>query len=800
MDWSPPVQTSETYDIPSLKLKLKETEKMSDILFANIRSLRRNFSELIELVELLDHKFTAIVLNETWLDEGEHVLFKIDGYDTYSIPRNRRGGGVLIYIKDSINSSLIDSISVINPYFESLFINIKLNSVPITLGTVYRPPLNSRNLNAFFTDFKLKILNKLPPNNILMCGDFNLDLHSSTSPQISNFISEMSSRGFYNSITQSTRVHHDPESGSILSSTLIDHIWSTLPDIDYSFVLKYHITDHFPIGCVLNIPDSNDREIIRTRKLCGDKIITFQEKFLEFCQNFRIRGDVHQIFHDFYYFLVNLIDEYFPIIRESRKMKSLNRPWIDKELQSLISKKHAIYKKCRQGLLSFSRFKAYRNLLNKTLDVAKKLYYKDKFSEISKDPKSTWKLINNVLNPAKSEKSIVLKEGNAIIVNSTTLSDKFNSFYLNKSDSNNTSSKYSDKIKMNPNSFFLKPVTPDEVFNTLFTMKNNSIFSDIPVKILKLLKEPLCILLSDLFNYAISNNTFPNILKTGTITPIPKKGDRKNINNYRPITLLNAIAKIFDKILYNRVYDFFEKLHLFSKYQFGFMKNKGTEQATLNLMYNINQALLNNQFCAAVFVDLSKAFDKVNLDILLEKLYKYGFRGNTYDFFESYLKNRTRRTKIFDISSCAEIFSNPLTSNLGVAQGSNLGPLLFNIFINNLESVFDSCKLIVYADDILIFKAASDVQELKTTMEKELSDLFSYITDHDQNVNVSKTKGMVFSRQRNINFQISINNQNIEFAKEYKYLGLTIDSKLTFKSHIKNITTKVNQATRRDAS
>ena len=388
-----------------------------------------------------------------------------------------------IYIKDSINSSLIDSISIINPYFESLFINIKLNSVTITLGTVYRPPLRSRNLNAFFTDFKSKILDKLPPNNILICGDLNLDLHSSTS-QISNFVSEMSSRGFYNTITQSTRVHHDPESGKILSSTLIDHIWSTLPDIDYSFVLEYHITVHFPIGCVLNIPDANDRKIIRTRKLCGNKIVAFQEKFLEFCKNFRICGDVHQVFHDFYYFLVNLIDEYFPTISESRKLKKLKRPWIDRELQSLISKKHAIYKKCRQSLLSFSRFKAYRNLLNKTLDVAKKLYYRDKFSDISKDPKSTWKLINNVLNPSKSEKSIVLKEGNASIVNSTFLSDKFNAFYLNQNDSNKTSSKFNDNIKMNPNNFFLKPVTPDEVFNTLFTKKNNSIFSDIPVKIL----------------------------------------------------------------------------------------------------------------------------------------------------------------------------------------------------------------------------------------------------------------------------------------------------------------------------
>ena len=793
IDWSPPIPVSEKHDINSLKYKLIETSKFSDILFANIRSLRSNFNDLIELIELLNHKFTAIILNETWLEIDEHYLFNIEGYDTYSVPRNKYGGGVLIYIKQSLSTSQINPLSFISSTFESLFITVNINSVQLTIGTVYRPPNNSRNLTAFHEEFKTSILNKLPSNDAIICGDFNLDLHSNSSNQINHFVTDMSSHGFSNSITQSTRIHYD-EYGNILSSTLIDHIWSTLPNIEFSFVLDYQLTDHFPIGCVLNIPRSNDLKIIRKRQISDQKIKGFQEEFMEFYNNFKIQGSVHEIFLLVYITLVKLISKHFPITSEICKMKKLKRPWIDKKLEKLISKKHLIYRKCKMGLIPFSRFKIYRNLLNKTLNLAKKLYYKNKFSEINSDPKATWKLINDVMNPGKADKKLKIKDGDSLISNISTLTNKFNSFYLIESNQNSGSSRFNSSIDMNPNSFFLKPISPAEVSNILYSMKNNSIFSDLPIKVLKFLHEPFCVLLSDLFNYAITNNVFPDILKNGTIKPILKKGDPKKITNYRPITLLNAISKIFDKILYHRVYDFFEKFNLFSKTQFGFMKMKGTEQATLNLLYNINQAFLKNEFCAAIFVDLSKAFDKVNLDKLLQKLYKYGIRGSTLSFFESYLKNRVIRTKLFDPDSCNEIFSDPLTSNLGVAQESNLGPLLFNIYINNMESVFKNCKLIVYADDILVFKSSSNLSDLKLSLETELHNLYEYITDLDQNMNMSKTKAMIFSRKRNFSLDITLNNNKIELVNEFKYLGLTIDNKLTFKSHIKNVTTKVNQA------
>ena len=342
-------------------------------------------------------------------------------------------------------------------------------------------------------------------------------------------------------------------------------------------------------------------------------------------------------------------------------------------------------------------------------------------------------------------------------------------------------------MDMHVNNFFCFPFEPQEILNTLSHLKNNSMLSTLPVKLLRFLNEPLCFMLSRVFNLAISSEVFPSSFKCGVITPIPKKGDPKIMSNNRSITTYNPLAKCFDKLLYNRVYNFFDTFKLFSKFQFGFLKKKGIEQAALNLIYDINKANQNNETTCAIFIDLTKAFDCVDHDILLMKLYRYGFRGPILNFFKSYLENRNHVTKI---NHC---YSSPLFTDRGVAQGTNLGPLLFNIFINDVAEVVKDCSIIIYADDIVIYKSSKNLDTIKSSIESDLSNLHEYFTVNNQYINLSKTKGMIFSRHRNINFEIMLNNSEIEFVNEFKYLGLTIDRLLTFKTHISNIVKKVNQ-------
>ena len=256
------------------------------------------------------------------------------------------------------------------------------------------------------------------------------------------------------------------------------------------------------------------------------------------------------------------------------------------------------------------------------------MYYKYKFLSMNNNPKNTWKIINSVCNPIKSKKSIILKENNTTIDNGCTIANKLNKSFDAPTTNSSLTDDATQYISMHNHSFACFPITPQEVFNVLMNMKNNSILSEFPIKLLKFLKEPLCILLSNIFNYALTQMKFPDILKTGIITPILKKGSPYNIDNYRGITVLNPFSKIFDNLLYNRLYSFFDKFNLFSQYQYGFRKGRGTEQASLNLLYIINQAIQNNESCIAVFIDLSKAFDRVNTFTLLRQLHKYGLRGD----------------------------------------------------------------------------------------------------------------------------------------------------------------------------
>ena len=301
----------------------------------------------------------------------------------------------------------------------------------------------------------------------------------------------------------------------------------------------------------------------------------------------------------------------------------------------LLQKKHSIYSKCARGLLPFSRFKNYRNLLNKTLELAKKIYYQNKFSALNNDSKQTWKVINKVSNPCKTQKNTLLVENGVVIDDELTLAYKFNNYYSDCTPPCNTDTDPVFYMDMNPNTFFCPPFGPQEILNTLSHLKNNSILNSLPVNLLRILNEPLCFLLSHVYNLAVSSEVFPNSFKCGVITPIPKKGNPKIISNNRAITNYNPLAKCFDKLLYKRLYNFFDKCNLFSKYQFGFLKKKGIEQATLNLIYDINNANRNNETTCAIFIDLTKAFDCVDHNILLSKLYRYGIRGSILNFFKS---------------------------------------------------------------------------------------------------------------------------------------------------------------------
>ena len=217
---------------------------------------------------------------------------------------------------------------------------------------------------------------------------------------------------------------------------------------------------------------------------------------------------------------------------------------------------------------------------------------------------------------------------------------------------------------------------------------------------------------------SLLSGTYPANLKTARVVPIYKKGDHALFENYRPISILSWLSKVIERLVFNRLIDFFDNNNLLSNNQYGFRPGHSTEMALLSTTNKLYNALNNNKSCVGNFLDLSKAFDTINHEILLHKLTLYGVRGIARDWFYSYLSNRSQFVNYNGVTS------DLCNIDCGVPQGSILGPLLFIIYTNDICQVSNKSTVVLFADDTNIFYKGTDPQTLHETI---LSDLNLYV-------------------------------------------------------------------------
>ena len=262
-----------------------------------------------------------------------------------------------------------------------------------------------------------------------------------------------------------------------------------------------------------------------------------------------------------------------------------------------------------------------------------------------------------------------------------------------------------------------------------------------------------------------------------------------SFNNYRPVSLLSVLSKVFEKIMYNRLIDFLETYKILIDKQFGFRKLHTTYMALMVLIDELTQAMESGDFVIGVYLDFSKAFDTVNHDILLSKLNHYGIRGNALKWFKSYLNNRSQ---FVSYNGCVSSTKHMLC---GVPQGSILGPLLFLIYINDLSTVCKKSIPLLFADDTNIFVRGKNLDAIQSIMNEELKSLSKWLKVDKLSLNIKKTHFMLFSSKRKYseNVDIKIDGQKIERVSKTKFLGVQIDEKLLWKDHVKTICGKVSR-------
>jgi len=370
------------------------------------------------------------------------------------------------------------------------------------------------------------------------------------------------------------------------------------------------------------------------------------------------------------------------------------------------------------------KYKTYRNTLKSTIQIAERDYYQKEFTLKSHDIKSTWKIINSILNSnTKTQNEITLFIDNELVSNPDEIVRHFNKFFseigakLAKNVSLTNKSIYDFLPPPNPNSMVLLPTDLNEVLNILSSLecKTSAGPDEIPVTIMKKAGPFIAYPLVKIINSSLSNGIFPDRLKPAKVIPIFNNGDKTNLNNYRPISVLNSFSKVFEKVILNRILQFLKKSNFFFEDQFGFKAGHSTSMALASAEEFITQSLDKNEIPLAIFIDLSKAFDSLDHKLLLQKLAHSGIRGVALNLITSYLSGRTQSVFYNNTSSPGL----PITH--GVPQGSILGPLLFLCYINDLHNCSPLIKYLLFADDTTLLFSAKTIEDLFQTINLELT-------------------------------------------------------------------------------
>ena len=626
-------------------------------------------------------------------------------------------------------------------------------------------------------------------------GDFNVNLLNAERHTLtSEFCDTMFAYHHVPLITKPTRVTTD-------SVTLIDNIFTNKFDTDsFHGILYTDITDHCPIFCIhTNTHITNSKGNFQKRVFSIKNMNKFIQRLraADWCE-IMSSNDSQLSFSLFHQQFLKHFDNSFPIeVKKSEYRK--RKPWLTLGLKCSIKRKNKLYLwyKKHPSKGNEKIYKTYKSKLAKLIQLAEREHYDRLFETHKSNVKESWKIINTILCRnkvnVKSNKYII---NNCVETDKNVIANKFNDFFVHIGPSladkiPKTNIKPTSFIKSEQkltNSFFMEPITHNEVEKIIMSLKDSSPgWDSINAKCLKESYQYFIEPLLHCLNLSFKNGEFPKELKVAKVVPIYKSGESQQIKNYRPVSVLSVFSKLFEKIMHNRLAKFLDKNNVLYNYQFGFRKGYSTSLALISLVDKISVALNDGKYMLGMFLDFSKAFDTVNHEILCDKLECYGIRGVALQWFQSYLSNRSQYVMFDGAQSSVE------SVTCGVPQGSILGPLLFLLYVNDISNVSDLLFTTLFADDTNLFLEGTDIDAMCTTMNSEMEKLCVWLNVNKLSLNVDKTYLVVFTKRQKIEIRVplKIMNVNVKEVDCAKYLGFYIDAHLNWSYHIKFIKNKI---------
>lgn len=752
----------------------------------NINSFRNKFSLMQDIIK----DFDIMLISETKLDDSfPNKQFSIPNYKLCRRDRDRFGGGLLFYINDRLPYKPI----LIHENKEIICLEIHQMKRKWLLIGIYNPHLREKNdFMRNITD----ILNRLhlQYENIILIGDFNITIED-------NLLQELCT------IFNLSSLIKKPTCFKSSTPSCIDLILTNQPNL-------FKLSNTYETG----LSDFHKLVATMTRlAICKGKP---KIKHYRCFKNFKLDEfqtqiqDRLQTLNDYNYdhFETEFLDTLNKLAPVKQKTHRYNdNKFMNRDLRKAIMKRSKLKSKFnkRRNRKNWQNYKKQRNICVKILKKTKKRYFQNLNVKNVTDNKRFWEYIKPYISDKGGNTNrFMLLENDKIITDDLALAQIMNNHFLNITkelnikihnipkdvDLNNIFTYFENHISIQnikttfniTREFSFTHVNELQIRKRINSLdpKKSAISGAIPVSILKQCIDITAPHLKKAINQSFISNTFPTKMKFAETIPSFKKNDPLDKTNQRPISLLSHLSKVFERTMYEQKYSYM--LPFLSKFLTGFREGHSTQHSLLIMIEKWKTALDKGQYIVAIFMDLSKAFDTINHFLLLAKLKAYGYSDNALKYMYSYLIGRKQRCQVngkYSEWECLEV---------GVPQGSILGPLLFNIFINDLLLSLNYCSLSNYADDNVLYAISPSLEDAKRALHSDFEKTCIWFYENSMMLNPGKCHYMCLGR--NITDDIfEYKDIKLINSTEETMLGITIDKKLTFEPHIRNICMKANQ-------
>lgn len=764
------IRKSKVVDTSNKKGGKKPGNEKISIFYCNVQGITNKLQALECFIQGQDIKI--ICLAEHFLVHEQKDLYVPENYTVKTIycRKKTRQGGTVIYTHKNISCKKIK----VKQFCVELHYEVSavlVNKLKTIILVIYRSSSHGI-FNIFYEKLQetLVYLNKTYKEyNIILCGDFNVHFEKENDKYKLELVDLIKSFNLRITVDAYTRVTKNTKSciDNVITNTEENNINVT--------IVQPHLGDHHGLLIEQSYEEKNDQII---KKMARPMTKKGYEKFIEIIGNIdwtEINNviDVRSAYTKFHYTITSYINECFP--EKLIAIKEFNT-WYDNNLKNIKKKLDLIYKlksETRSDQLE-NEYKTLKKEYRKRCVEGKRKEIEDKILNTSPKKKSriAWKILNKqagkTINKMKITMDVDINDLNTFFVQIGKNSTE------NLPETNKTIDSYLSYLISPLEHFIFSPTTPNEIIKTIKTLKNTESmdFYCMNTKLLKeityLISNPLSTIINKIFDQAI----FPSELKITKVIPIPKKTKTTSYSDIRPISLIPILAKVVEKVMLVRLTNYFEGKNIFSTKQFGFRKGKSTTQAILHLIDQIMDNTDKHLKSTLTLMDLSKAFDSINHEFLLKKLYYYGIRDKAYNLLKSYL---SERTQVLNYSGKT---SNQEKITTGVPQGSLLGPFLFLVFINDLPSNIKSDSSALFADDTTYLNAGKCDQSLADKNKISESVMVEWCNTNLLKCNEDKTQQLKFSF-RAINPAVG------------KLLGIHIDERLSWAQHIDKISNKL---------